>query len=234
MAWTTPRTYTANEIISDSILNTDVRDNLAFLGTHGHSSAAGDGSQALGPLTRADFADQGTAPASTGRVQRNATLLQYYDGTVVANISGEGGTGTPSLRSLGTAGTQAAAGDHTHTPTSQAAVMFDATGNTCSGSLETDIISTARTPGGTNRSWVIYGALRPRNNATGTMRLYFDGTVLQARTGVVSDSFKVFGLASFKSAPTTASHTVKLTYENEVVSTFFIDAMIGLREVSVT
>ena len=33
MAWTTPRTWVAGETVTDTIMNTHVRDNLAYLGT---------------------------------------------------------------------------------------------------------------------------------------------------------------------------------------------------------
>ena len=43
MAWTTPRTWTTNEIVTAAMLNTDVRDNLNALSAHSHSGAGGDG-----------------------------------------------------------------------------------------------------------------------------------------------------------------------------------------------
>lgn len=45
MAWTAPRTYVTGEIVTASILNTDVRDNLLAVDQHQHTGAAGDGAR---------------------------------------------------------------------------------------------------------------------------------------------------------------------------------------------
>lgn len=65
MAWTAPTTRATGDIITAAIWNTDVVDNLAFLGTHAHSGASGDGSASLGPLVQTDFTDA-AAPAAPG------------------------------------------------------------------------------------------------------------------------------------------------------------------------
>lgn len=44
MAWTTPRTWVVSEIVSASVMNTHIRDNLNVLSGHRHDNAdAGDG-----------------------------------------------------------------------------------------------------------------------------------------------------------------------------------------------
>jgi len=47
MAWTTPSTLTTNTLVTAAVWNQQVTNNLAVLGGHGHTGAAGDGA-ALG------------------------------------------------------------------------------------------------------------------------------------------------------------------------------------------
>ena len=120
MAWTAPRTWVTDEIITAALLNAQVRDNLLVLSTHAHSGAAGMGASTLSGITFTAvnsmvFADQSGSPSVNGRIQRNGTELEYYDGTTAQNLTQADGTaGTAMLRSLGTSGTTAAAGNHQH------------------------------------------------------------------------------------------------------------------------
>ena len=43
MSWTALRTHATGDIVTSSMLNTDVRDNLGVLSVHEHSGDAGDG-----------------------------------------------------------------------------------------------------------------------------------------------------------------------------------------------
>lgn len=65
MAWTAPRTYVTGEVLTASIFNTDHRDNLLALSTHGHSGSGGDGGTTLGNLVQEKFTDA-AAPAAPG------------------------------------------------------------------------------------------------------------------------------------------------------------------------
>ena len=47
MAWTSPRTWVAGNVLTAAQLNVDVRDNENALSTHAHGGAAGDGALAL-------------------------------------------------------------------------------------------------------------------------------------------------------------------------------------------
>ena len=123
MAWTTPRTWADDEIVTTAYMNAQIRDNFNALTAHTHGGSAGDGSSTLASgisfsgLATATFADQSGNPSVAGRLQRNGNNLVYYNGSAVITISADASAGTASLRSLGTGATNAAAGNHTHTPT---------------------------------------------------------------------------------------------------------------------
>lgn len=87
MAWNTPANWTDGEIVPASKMNAQVRDNMNALSTHGHTGAAGDGAQALGPLDTVDFDDQATPPASAGRLLRDGNDLYWHDGSEVVKIT---------------------------------------------------------------------------------------------------------------------------------------------------
>jgi hypothetical protein len=138
MAWTTPKTWSTDEIIiatGTGSLNEQVRDNLNALSVHAHSGSAGDGAASLatvslGNLNSTTFADQSGDPASVGIVQRNGTALKYHNGTSAVDLTlADQSAGTASLRSLGTSATTAAAGNHTH-PATVAVTDLQASGVT--------------------------------------------------------------------------------------------------------
>ena len=123
MGWTAPRTWADDEIVTTAYMNAQIRDNLLTLSTHAHGGSAGDGSSTLASgisfsgLATSTFADQSGNPAVTGRLQRNGNDLVYYNGSAVITLSSDASAGTGSLRTIGTGATNAAAGNHTHTPT---------------------------------------------------------------------------------------------------------------------
>lgn len=115
MAWTSSKTWKP-EMITASDLNTYLRDNMAYLSTHSHDGTEGNGATSLQiptlTTTNLPFVDQETAPSLAGGMQRNALVLEFYDGTNVLGLTGDS-TGA-SIRTLGTGALQAATGDHTH------------------------------------------------------------------------------------------------------------------------
>ena len=143
MAWTTPRDWTSNEIVTASILNTDQRDNLNVLSTHAHTNAAGQGSSTLGNLVKATFTDASapSAPGSGLTVLYSVGGRPYYRAgsggastqlAIIADVHAQthasahqpggadamavnAGAGVGSLRTLSTTSTSAAAGNHSHT-----------------------------------------------------------------------------------------------------------------------
>jgi len=65
MAWTAPRTWVVGELVSHTLMNPHVRDNLLALDQHKHSGVGGDGNASLvgvDSLTTDDI----SAPAAPG------------------------------------------------------------------------------------------------------------------------------------------------------------------------
>jgi len=116
-AWTAPRTWVANEVVTAALFNAHVRDNLLALDQHAHSGSAGDGSGDLGSIDTITWRDQSASPATTGLMQRNGSTIEYYDGTQVTVIGGVGAANVGSVRKIGTGATDGAAGNHTHSIT---------------------------------------------------------------------------------------------------------------------
>jgi hypothetical protein len=162
MAWTTPRDYVTNEILTAAILNVDHRDNLNVLSTHAHSGAAGNGNSSLTSLVKETFTDA-SAPAApgsgltaiytvsgrphfragSGGSDTTLAILADVHAQTHASAHQPGGAdamavdasaGTGSLRTLGTGSTQGALGNHGHT------LVEDVTGST-TGGLETFLAS---------------------------------------------------------------------------------------------
>jgi len=123
MAWTAPRTWADDELVTTAYMNAQIRDNMLALSTHTHGGSAGDGSATLASgisfsgLATVTFADQSGNPSVAGRLQRNGSSLAYYNGSAVVGLgTADASAGTASLRTIGTSSTSAAAGNHTHTP----------------------------------------------------------------------------------------------------------------------
>ena len=86
MAWTAPRTYVTGEVVTASILNTDVRDNLLNLSTHVHGGAAGDGDDQLSGVDDIIF-DDVSAPAAPGA---GDSRLYYVSGVLHSRVGASG------------------------------------------------------------------------------------------------------------------------------------------------
>ena len=127
MAWTAPKTWASGEVIvatGSGSLNEQIRDNLLALSTHTHSGSAGDGASTLNASTSfsgigtVTFSDQSSDPSVAGRLQRNSSALEYYNGTAVVSLSSNAVASTASLRtlvsSIPSTAVAAASGDHTH------------------------------------------------------------------------------------------------------------------------
>ena len=241
MAWTTPRDWTgiSDDIVTAEMLNVDVRDNLLVLSTHAHSGAAGMGAASMSGLTltalvNLTFADEG-APDAAGELQRDGNDLKWYGSSVVNLTAADASAGTASLRSLGTTSVKAAAGNHTHTPSS-AASGSSKLGATVSSS-ETDVVSHSATPGAANRSWAIFAAGHARDASdTYTYKLYFGTTLLATVTGITGAGLdaNINGLSGLQENPAVSSHTIKMTAQRTSGSgDSIVDAVIFFREVEV-
>ena len=141
MGWTAPLTWTVGVLVTHTLLNLHLKENLDVLSSHGHAGTGGGGSRTLGNLIKTTYADA-AAPAAPAAGLTSlfavATQPQYRPngGAAVeladandlhaqthATAHDPGGAdtmavdaivGTGSLRTLGTGAQQAAAGDHGH------------------------------------------------------------------------------------------------------------------------
>jgi len=94
MAWTNPTLRTSGELITANIWNTDLVDNLLFLGnTHDHSGDAGDGVTAYGSLP------SGAIMAFDTSCPSGWTRVSAFDGLYLRGASTYGGTGGGSSHS---------------------------------------------------------------------------------------------------------------------------------------
>ncbi len=178
-AWTAPRTYVDSEIITHTILNTDLRDNLDVLDNHVHDNASGQGSADLSSLNTIVWADAAADPGNTGTLQRNSTALKYHDGTQVVVIGAVAAAGTPSPRALGVAnGTQGAPGTHVHNPIEQAVVTDVSVGSVEAGSFMDSGTAVRATTAAT---------------ATGTSRLVISVVFTNAEAGSLDGTLLVDG-----------------------------------------
>tara|TARA_R110002020_G_scaffold313983_1_gene529286 strand:+ start:341 stop:1051 length:711 start_codon:yes stop_codon:yes gene_type:complete len=82
MGWTTPNTYATNDIITASLFNTDIRDNLNNLSTHAHGGAAGAGNDEITGVDYIEFDNIGTP--SSNRIGRNGSDL-YWGSTKLSS-----------------------------------------------------------------------------------------------------------------------------------------------------
>ena len=118
MAWSISFSW-EERMVTANQLDQYLRDNLEFLSTHGHSGADGDGSNTLAvSLTATNqgiqtMPDNEESPSVTGRLHRNGTDLEYYNGSTVVQLNESSSANVASPRKLGTGATVAAAGDHT-------------------------------------------------------------------------------------------------------------------------
>ena len=241
MAWTTPRDWTgiSDNIVTAAMLNVDVRDNLTVLSSHSHTGAAGQGASSMSGLTLAalatlTFADQSANPDAAGELQRNGNDLLWYGSSVVNLTAADASAGTASLRSLGTTSVKAAAGDHTHTPSSAASGSTQALATVTTS--ETDVASHSATPGASNRAWAVFAAAHVRDYAdTYTLKVYFDATVLQTITGVTgSPSALMTGLSGLQENPAVSAHTVKITAQRTAgTGDSIVDGVVAFREIEV-
>ena len=188
----------------------------------------------LAALVNLTFADEG-APDAAGELQRDGNDLKWYGSSVVNLTAADASAGTASLRSLGTTSVKAAAGNHTHTPSS-AASGSSKLGATVSSS-ETDVVSHSATPGAANRSWAIFAAGHARDSSdTYTYKLYFGTTLLATVTGITGSGIdaNINGLSGLQENPAVTAHTIKMTAQRTAgVGDNIVDAVVFFREIEV-
>ena len=118
MAWTTPLTWNES-MVTNTLMNTHLRDNLDALSLHTHTGAPGDGSnnintgQTFNNQTNMTLNSNTTPMITVGELRRVNDELRYNNGSVVL-LTADGVPSMGSVRPLGTGANQAAAGNHTH------------------------------------------------------------------------------------------------------------------------
>jgi len=187
MAWTAPRTWVANEVVTATLMNTHIKDNLVALSTHAHGGAAGAGNDELSGVDQVNFDDLSASPSTAGRLQRNGNNLEWYGAAKIAFTEADAAAGTASPRTLGTSSTQAAAGNHGHTVTdvAEASTYFSGSADaTSTNSVTYDQIGTGEVtliddydPGSAaaGRTLILYAFVNGRNaGGNPTIRIYED------------------------------------------------------------
>ena len=243
MAWTAPRDWTgiSNDIVTAAMLNVDVRDNLLVLSTHAHSGAAGMGASSMSGLSLAalatlTFADQSANPDAAGELQRNGNDILWYGSSVVNLTAADASAGTASLRSIGTTGVKAAAGNHTHTMSQQAEDLSEGDSTTISDTTETEIVSTTYSCADTANVVVVSVVARLPGalSNTHTGRLYFDGSVIETRAGIggVVNANVLYIFQALVSPASTSGKIYKFTTQVNSGSAPTCYADLGITEVT--
>ncbi len=66
MAWTAPRTWANGLVVTATILNTEIRDNLLVLDQHDHNGGSGEGNDFLADVDSITFEDVVSDPSTPG------------------------------------------------------------------------------------------------------------------------------------------------------------------------
>lgn len=240
MAWSAPRTWVADEIVTAALLNTELRDNLLVLSTHAHTGAAGMGASTLSAvsmttLATATFADQSGNPSTNGRLQRNGANLLYYDGSSAIDLTASDQVaGTASLRTLGTGSTQAAAGNHTHAITAQSD-NFAAGEVNSDDDDEHDIVTLSASASSTDNAWAVIGTIDGTDRTSGfvfTYKLYYDGSVVDTKSGIAGGTQQM--MFYVQDIATTDAKVIKVTAQRTSGGSQYIThALVGYQEVQI-
>ena len=249
MAWTTPRDWSgiSNGVVTSSMLNVDVRDNLLVLSTHAHSGAAGMGASSMSGLSLAalatlTFADQSANPDAAGELQRNGNDILWYGSSVVNLTAADASAGTASLRSIGTTAVKAAAGNHTHIPGTPNQLIVDSN-TTLNTDTETTVATGTIVVQNAASEALAVTAMYLNNDGTSanryTMRLKYSGPssgTIETQTAITNSVGNPVSLTASSSgiiSPAGAgTYTILVTIERTTGSDLFnTAAVIYAREV---
>ena len=202
MAWTTPRDWVANELVTHTIMNQQIKDNLTVLSSHTHSGAAGDGSSALSDIDTIIFDHQGSDPSAPA--SGHATVYMKSDGLYFRNTGG-------SATRLALSSDTLTIGQVVEADGSQSQNYGD--GDTS----EETLVTASITAGGAGRVYVITAgtsvAASTASTVNATFKLYYDTTLLET----VNDTDLVAGdrlvMSQTQANPATSSKVIKLTVQ---------------------
>ena len=220
MAWTTPADWTDGQLVTHTVMNQQIKDNMAFLSTHTHSGAAGDGSSGLTSVDTITMDHQGSDPSAPS--SGHGTVYFKSDGLYFRNTGGSA--------------TRLALSSDTLT----VGQVVEGTGglgqNYGDGDTSEETICTATiTAGGAGRYYVISAGTAVASGTAGTVaatfKLYYDTTVLET----VTDSDLVAGdrvvLSQTQANPATSSKVIKLTCQISSGGSHISHATLSIREI---
>ena len=245
MAFSTPRTWTSGELVTDTILNAHIKDQFDALSSHAHSGSAGDGSSALSDLDTIIWDHQGSDPSAPAG--GHGTVYLKSDGLY--------------LRQTGGSASRLALASELHTDSHDHAigvgqvveasggVYIDYAGGTTS---EQTVVTTNITAGASNRSYIITATAQctfasedseaGHNGIDPTIKLYYSTTVLETVTtsawrvsdnSITGDATQVI-LSQTQTNPATSSTAIKITAQGTTGNAGRVEGMLSIREVYAT
>ena len=221
MAWSTPRDWSANELVTHTIMNTHVRDNLNILSTHTHSGAAGDGSSALSDVDTIIFDHQGSDPSAPS--SGHGTVYFKSDGLYIRNTGG-------SATRLALSSDSLTVGQVVEGTASGLAQNY--------GDGDTDeetVVTASITAGGAGRYYVISAGACTRastaSTVNATFKLYYDTTVLETVNDTDLQTGDVHVLSQTQANPATSSKVVKLTCQIASGGSHITMGALSIREI---
>lgn len=227
MAWSTPRDWTANELVTHTIMNAHIRDQFDSLSLHTHSGAAGDGASALNNVDTMTFDHQGSDP--TAPSAGHGLIYFKSDGLYFRNTGG--------------AATRLAIGSDELT-VGQVVEATDSLSQSVAGggsaTGDVDLVTATITAGGAGRYYVVTGTLHCTSGSGNvTMKLFYGSTVLETIIdGTAGGSTIALGNSFVASQtvanPATSSQTIKITSNAGTGTTHTTKGMLSIREIYIS
>ena len=218
MAWTTPRDWVANELVTHTIMNQQIRDNLAVLSTHTHSNAAGDGSSSLTSVDTITYDHQGSDPSAP--VSGHGTIYFKSDGLYFRNTGG-------SATRLALSSDNLTVGQIVEVNT---AVGYEIGVDSGEKDLGTTLTITA---GGSGRYYVASATIVPtfaHSSFAGTYKFYFDGSVIETETRSAG-AHSNMTFSQTVSNPAASAKVFKLSVEGSGSGSVNLQGTISIREI---
>jgi hypothetical protein len=218
MAWTTPRDWVANELVTHTIMNQQIRDNLAVLSTHTHSNAAGDGSSSLTSVDTITYDHQGSDPSAPA--SGHGTIYFKSDGLYFRNTGG-------SATRLALSSDNLTVGQIVEVNT---AVGYEIGVDSGEKDLGTTLTITA---GGSGRYYVASATIVPtfaHSSFAGTYKFYFDGSVIETETRSAG-AHSNMTFSQTVSNPAASAKVFKLSVEGSGAGSVNLQGTISIREI---
>ena len=224
MAFSTPRDWVANELVTHTIMNAHVRDQFSALSLHTHSGSAGDGASALDNVDTITYDHQGSDPSAPA--SGHGTVYFKSDGLYFRNTGGSA-TRLALSSDVLTVGQVVEA-----TATLTQSVSG---GGTPTGDI--DHVTASITAGGSGRYYVVTGTLACTSGSGNvTMKLIYDTTELEividgTAGGSTITNGNLFVASQTVSNPATSSKTIKMTSNAGTGTTHTTKGMLSIREI---